>query len=166
MSKTIETKTAETILQTPNVFEICGRRFDVAPPTTATLIQVSKLMSQLPTNLEKTDNYIYGSLMIAKDCEIIGLTVATLILGVKKHSNISEQKNKALNWLKIGKQKDQSQEFQYKELSDLILENYSPSQLDKLVVDLLTRMELKDFFDLTISLLEVNLLRKTKREMV
>lgn len=157
MSKTIETKTAETILQTPNVFEICGRRFDVAPPTMATLIQVSKLMSQLPTNLEKTDNYIYGSLMIAKDCEIIGLTVATLILGVKKHSNIHAQKNKALNWLKIGKQKDQ-----YQELSDLILENYSPSQLDKLVVDLLTRMELKDFFELFTSLQEINLLRKTR----
>lgn len=157
MSKTIETKTAETILQTPNVFEICGRRFDVAPPTMATLIQVSKLMSQLPIKLEKTDNYIYGSLMIAKDCEIIGLTVATLILGVKKHSNIPAQKNRALNWLKIGKQKDR-----YQELSDLILENYSPSQLDKLVVDLLTRMELKDFFELFTSLQEINLLRKTR----
>lgn len=159
MSKTIETKTAETILQTPNVFDVCGKRFDVAPPTTATLIQVSKLISQLPTNLEKTDNYIYGSLMIAKDCEIIGLTVATLILGVEKHSTTNSAKNKALKWLNIRKDK-------YKELSDLILENYSPSQLDRLVVELLTRMELKDFFDLTISLLEVNMLRKTKKEMV
>ncbi|MCC8155482.1 MAG: hypothetical protein LIP01_15645 [Tannerellaceae bacterium] len=56
MAKTIESKVADTILERKMKLEIGGKYYEVAPPTTATLILVSELVAQLPPY--KPGNYL------------------------------------------------------------------------------------------------------------
>ena len=71
----IENKTADTILQKPLNIAIGGATYEVAPPTIATLIEVSRLTTRMPKTNMNTENIMLSSLNIAKDCEAIGLTL-------------------------------------------------------------------------------------------
>lgn len=155
--KTVENKTAETILQTPIKIEVGGRTFNVARPTTATLIEVSKLISLLPAVRLEEKNFIYESLSIAKDCSIIGQIAATLILGISKETHLPFEKESGIKWLKLRSTKNR-----YKELARDILLTLSPQELEEVIVEILKGMEIKSFFQVTTSLLEVNLLRATR----
>lgn len=154
---TIEGKVAETILQEPFKLSIGGKEFEISHPSTATLIEVSKLVSTLPKVKLDKSKYIYESLYIAKDCRVIGSILATLILGVHKHTNTPTERKTRLKRLIS---------FQWKsrvtELGDFILEALTPKELDDLLVDILKRMEIDSFFSVITSLLEVNLLRPTR----
>ena len=52
---TIESKVAATILERNITFEIDGEKYEIAPPSLATLILVSEIISTLPT----FENLIY-----------------------------------------------------------------------------------------------------------
>ncbi|MEI6752346.1 MAG: hypothetical protein WCK78_04185 [Paludibacter sp.] len=155
--KTVESKVAETILQENKKIEVGAHTFSIVAPTTATLIQVSKLISFLPSVKLDAENFIYESLSIAEKCDVLGAIAATMILGARKQPNTQSEKKSRLKWLKIGRKKSEIDE-----LAEFILYNLSPSELETLIVELLKGLEIQSFFQVTVSLLEVNLLRATR----
>jgi len=92
----IANRTAEAILEESIVVRLAGKEYSAKRPTLATLIEVSKLLSQLPntevfnvenmTNEKMIDAHKKG-LFYAKECGIVGLILATFILGYDKRSN-------------------------------------------------------------------------------
>lgn len=156
----IEQQVAETILQKTIEVHVGDMVYEAAPASTATLILVSGLVSQLPIVQLSEDNVMIETLSIAQDCRVLGDILAVLILGakgLKETREVIEPKLFGL-WSKkktvvIDKQA---------ELADILLKELSPRNLNSLLVELLTSMEIADFFGLITSLLEVNLLRQTR----
>lgn len=158
-NKKIEEKVAETILQESQIIQIGKKTYDLRPASVATLIQVSKLISKLPDvklEMENNADVLVGTLMIANKCEVIGLIAATLILGVNKPVTAPPTLERFLRWLTIGF-KDR-----HEILGEKILYELGPKGLNSLVMEQLSRLEISFFFGTITSLLEVNILRKTK----
>ncbi|MDR1197529.1 MAG: hypothetical protein LBK94_00755 [Prevotellaceae bacterium] len=153
LKNTIEKITCDAILQNPIAITVCGKEYHVAPPSTATLIEVSKYISQLPElNINKDGNVVMETLSIAKDCEALGDIVAILILGKK---NLITEKKRLFGLIKY---KVDNQ----KKLAGEILLNLSTEELNDLFVKLLNLLKVDFFFDITIFLKDVNMLKKTK----
>lgn len=158
MTKQIEQKVAETVLQQPFYKNIGPYTIRVHQASTATLIKVSALISTLPREKVDYKNVINETLRIARKCNVLGDIASTLLLG---------ESNKSIFWLK----RELCFGLKLKvpvsrsTLSRLLLESLGAKELNILVVDLLSKMEIADFFGLTISLLEINMLSPT-REMV
>ena len=146
----LENKTAKAILQQPVEVVIGEKTYQVAPPTIATLILVSEAISKLPKVNLDNEKIASESLNIAKDCAVLGEIVAILILGAKEL---------------IGTRKSLfgTKEVDRKAiLATEILSELNPKQLSEMLNKLLAGMELGFFFQITTSLIEINLLRKTK----
>lgn len=148
--KKIETKVADTILQRSQEVTIGAKTYQVAPPSTATLILVSELVAQMPKIKLDTADVMAESLMIAKDCRVIGDIVAVLILGAK-----GLKKSKWFGFLKNNNQSD---------LAKKILEDIKPVDLNSLVLRLLQGMEISFFFGVSTFLIGINLTKETKAE--
>lgn len=147
----IESKVADTILQKPMEVVVAGETYEVAPPSIATLILVSKEISKLPRYKMKDNNLMEDVLSIAKDCKPIGDIAAILILGAKK---CRLPQNRLLKLFHRGNNKN--------ELARKLLEEMTVREVQNLIAQLLQQMQLGDFFGLTTFLLEVNLIRPTK----
>jgi hypothetical protein len=149
MNKNIEKRASETILQKPFSVVVGKNTYEVAPPSVATLILVSEDVAKMPQiNISKSSEEIVTTVLrTAKDCKFIGNILAILILGAKK----AEQKRKW--WQKHNKKTALAKEILY---------NYSPKELQKILFELLARMEIADFFALTVSLTQINLLENEK----
>ena len=151
--ETIENRTANAVLQEPVEIEIAGEIYKAAPPSIATLILASSAISKLPQINLDSENIASESLYIAKDCEILGEIIAVLILGAK---GLKETK-KMFFGLK-------TKEIDHKAiLTDKILKELTPKQVNEVLVKLLAGMDIAFFFATTNSLIEINLLRKTKK---
>ena len=159
MNKTIEQTVAETILEQPFEVKVGEKSYQVASASTATLILVSEAISQLPHIALDTEKVVEETLSVAKDCRILGDIAAILILGAK---NITEKKKVP-----------QIKEKRY--LCGLIRRPYTVEveiTIDKkaelakelLVSQILSRMQIADFFGLTTFLVELNLLHPRKVE--
>lgn len=146
MDKNIETKVAKAILQEPFAVHIGSKTYRVAPPSVATLILVSEVISKVKTEKIDYDNILNESLRIAKDSKWICEIISIMILGAKKVNK--------RHWLTMRKQKNV--------LTRELLTNKEPKELRMLMTELLSRMQIGDFFGLTTSLIEINLLRQTK----
>jgi hypothetical protein len=157
MNKTIQSEVADTVLERNQTVQIGKKTFEIAPPTIATLILVSELVATMPAIKLDSESIMTESLMIAKDCRPLGEIVAVLILGAK---NV-EQKRSIWHRFGIGsKPKDV-----VAELAKYILLNISAKQLNEIIVQLLSGMEISFFFSISTSLIEINLIRAT-REVV
>lgn len=163
MTKTIEQRVAEAVLQKPKDIVIGDKTFKVTPPSIATLILVSEAISLLPKTTLSKDKIVEGVLFIAKDCCILGDILATLILGSKRlKETVTVKKNRENRFFRFFK-KTKTQTIDRKtELSQWLLEELSPAQLHKLFFDLIKDFQLGDFFGLTTFLIEINLLHQTK----
>jgi len=159
MKKTIESKAAATILQRPNEITVGNKTYQVAPPSPATLILVSELVSQMPQiNLDESD-IISESLRVAKDCRVIGDIIAVLILGAQ---NLLQTKRVIKRvWLIFPKYETIIVDRQ-KELATEVLYDLRPIELNAIVQKLMVMMELSFFFSLTTFLIGINLLKVTK----
>ncbi len=152
---TIESKTSKTILEEPTEYTIQGVAIKAAPPSTATLIKISELVSKMPSVNSNVEQIVYEVLRVARDCRIVGKIAAYLLLGVTGVQVVSERSFFGL--------------FSYKkkitadELADMLLQE-PPSVLSQIIVERLNSMEVADFFGITTSLAEVNILRQTKRK--
>lgn len=157
--KNIEGKVAETILQDSEKIKIGKKIYEVRPASVATLIQVSKLIAKLPDvklDIENNADILVGSLMIANKCEILGEIAATLVLGARKPSHTPQWVKNLLQLLKIGFKS------KHEKLGEKILFELGSKDLNSMVVRQLSKLEIGDFFGLTTSLLDVNILRRTK----
>lgn len=146
MKKTIEQKTADTLLQKDSCFIIGGKRYVVAKPSAATLVDVSAEISLLPhLKLGDGSNSI-DVLRSAKDCECIGNIIAMMVVGSKGRGSMVKSIFRNMKLRRVRR---------------VIMEELSPKELYKLVYKLLGYMEINDFFALIAFLNEVNMTKAT-----
>lgn len=156
--KNIENRVAETILQRPKTVVVGGVSYEVAPPSTATIIRISEM---LPTDFDidmQPKHMLKETLRIAKRCRFLGDIAACLILGFDEVKEIKVVKEKRFFGLVTYERKiviDKKAELANKCIS------MGPAWLDNLYADLLD-MEIGSFFGLTTFLIGVNLLKPTK----
>lgn len=151
---TVESKTAKAILEEPTDYLIQGVAIKAAPPSTATLIKVSELVSQMPSINNDTEQMIHESLRTAKHCSILGKIAAYLLLGVQGFQTIEQKTFMGLIPYK--------KKVTAGELADMILHE-PPSFLSQIIIERLNALEVADFFGITTSLAEVNILKQTKK---
>ena len=144
-NETLESKVANVLLQKETEIQIGKKTYKAAPPTLATLIAVSELISKLPHYHLDRENVVTESLHIAKDCKVIGV----LILGAKPPT----PRTFLSRWLRSEKQDQQR-------LATEILHELSPTQLHSTMAALLNSLNIADFFALTTFLLDINLTKK------
>ena len=163
---TIESSVASAILE-KNIgsIEIEGATYEIAPPSTATLILVSEIVSTLPIVEKVPNNEIVNSVLhFAKDFRPLGDIAAVLILGAKnltEERTITQEKRHLFGLLKR-KAEIKIKVDKKAELAKIILENVRPTILFNVVVRRLQDMEISSFFAITTSLSEANILKPTK----
>lgn len=170
-TKTPEQKAAEAILQEAERVTIDGMDYEVGKPTVATVIMVSEAVSLLPgMNRVKNEDIAYEVLRVAKGTQALGRIAAILVLGarrVKQHLPAAgEGKPPHYPWWQFWKRSKAKQGNQSREevdaLADRIMETYSPRELSQLISRRLFDLQIGDFFGLTTSLAEANILKPTR----
>lgn len=175
MKKTLEQQAAATILEQPiGEITVAGMKYQIAPPTTATLIMVSALISELPEiDPETTDTAVLAeTLRIAKDCDALGQIAATIILGakrIKEHpiktidTYATEKKWSWRHFKRVEKiTKTTLPVFERDYIAGVILEEMTPAALHEFLMATLAEAGIADFFVLTTSLQTKNLLARTE----
>lgn len=169
--ETLEKKVADAILErASDSITIDGNEYPIAPPSPATLILVSELVSTMPIVKKDAENALYEVLSTAKDLSVIGKIVATLMLGakrIKEHRKVAivnTEHSRKWSWRKLRfvmqNTTKEVEELDY--LSEKILEEVTPATLLKVVINRIGNMQVMDFFELTTSLSAANLLKRTK----
>ena len=150
---TVIQSVCDTILQNYQIIKVGGREYKVAPPTVATLIEVSKYIAQVPDiKVTEGGNVLMEVLSSAKDCDYFGDIVAILILGKK---NLVTEK-KYLGGLIRREQNNQ------KRLASELINTLSAEEMNGLILEIFKLLKVDFFFGISTFLKEVNLLRKTK----
>ncbi len=148
--QTAENRVARAILQETKTVEVGGKTYEVAPPSIATLIKVSELVSQMPQVDTSTQDFIGEALRVAKESRVIGDIIATVILGAKR---IRDYKAAIFGGRKS----------EFAGLSDALLHEKTPKELSELLADILVqRMDIGFFFQIGTSLSAVNLTKTTR----
>ena len=167
----IEKKVADTILQQPQEIKVGKKKYETAPPSTATLILVSEAVSRLPQHtieVKEGDSIAQPCLAIAKDCAPMGEIAAILILGAKGltevvKEKIETQERRFFGLIRKTKIVEVERTVDRKaELAKEILEDHTPTEVFNIITRQLSTMQLSDFFATTTFLIEINLLRQTK----
>lgn len=164
--KNIETQAAQTILEEPLTLTIGQKTYTVAPPTVATIIRVSEAVSRLPHLKLDPERVVEEVLAVGKDCRVLGEIAALLILGGQnsQRQEIRRQTGgKRLLWGLIDTRRWAVTVIDPKEeLTEELLNNLSPHRLFEVISQILSRLELSDFFGVTTFLSEINLLHQTR----
>jgi len=141
---TTEKKVADALLQREQEITLSGKVYKVAPPSMATLVLVSECLAELPDELFTATgddvNLTIEALRSARYARSIGKAIATLILGAKR----IRRDNLLSWWLRCLKQASRLDRVALK-----VLESYPPSELSSVFLQLVSRMEVGDFFALT-----------------
>lgn len=169
MQETIESKVAAAILEKEIAqIEIGGEVFKVAPPSIATLILVSEIISRMPTMEKVPSEQVFNAVLhSAREYNGLGELVAVLILGAKglTEERVRIEEDKKLFGLIRRKREVRETVDRKAELSARILEEVAPYELYEIVTKCFKRLEIGAFFALTTSLSEANLLTPTKGEV-
>lgn len=160
MPENIESRVSKTVLQQREEITVGSEIMEVAPPSTATLILVSEETAKLPHVKLDSENIAGEVLYVAKDCRVLGDIVAILILGAKNLRTTKIVEKKRLFGL-ITERREITIDNKA-ELAKKLLEDITPRELHNLTVRLLKALQIADFFGLSISLIEVNLIRQTR----
>lgn len=169
----LEKLVTDTILQrASDVIVIDGNEYPITPPTPATLILTSELVSTLPVVNRQADNILLEVLSKAKDLSVIGKIAATLILGakrIKEHRYITiEHRTETKRWswrnfrYVVERATITKKALEVDYLAERILNEVTNETLVKIVSKRLGMMQIGDFFELTTSLSEANQLKRTK----
>lgn len=154
--KPIEQKVTDTVLQRRKTITVGEFTYEIVPPTTSTMILVSEQIAKLPVMWTK--NILSSVLLNAKDCKPLGDIAAILILGAKGLTETIEVRNNLIKKkVTINRQA---------ELAGSLLLNHSTAELNQIIQAGLDGNEVGDFFGLTTSLLGLNVLKRTKEEVV
>jgi len=160
MKKKIEESgTIEVSQKIKREITIGDQIYQVAPPSVATIIEVSELVAQMPQVELDPQMGVTESLMIAKKCQILGDTIAVLVLGAGSHFETRTVVRKRLFGLLL-----QRKNVKVDVRAELAKEalKMGPTKLNETIAKLLHGQELDAFFGLVTSLIEVNLLKATK----
>jgi len=157
----VEKRVADTILQKPINVKVGDKTYTANQPSVATLIMASKEIAKLPPQDMDSENIVYESLNIAKDCHVIGDVLAILILGAKQ---IKLQQKQSNSLLKRFYSLFKDQEITKEQLAEDILTDVQPQDLIIMLNRLLDSMQIAFFFGITTSLNDINLLKATKKK--
>lgn len=146
---TVESKTSDAVLQLPTEIRIGNKMYKVAKPTAATLILISKYISELPVvDVDRNIRTLDYALSIA--CQDHSADIlAMLIIGAKKpiyNKGILGSINKMMQ----------------KKLSEKILYNLDYEEIFVNTMSILSNIKTAFFLSNLIFLKEINLLRPTK----
>ncbi|MBR4886824.1 MAG: hypothetical protein IKU16_06055 [Muribaculaceae bacterium] len=168
----IEKKVTDAILQRAESFVLDGVEYTITPPTPATLILISELVSTMPVVDRKASNILYEVLATAKDLSVIGKIVATLILGAKRIKERryvtiqDETETKRWSWKRLrfvtSRTTIETKVLEIDYLAERLLNEVTNEALVNIVSKRLGMMQIGDFFELTTSLSEANQLKRTK----
>lgn len=156
----IEQKAADAILQRALPITVNGITYNVPPVSLATLILVSREISRLPQKKMDAKNMVLESLSSAADYTPLPEILATLLLGAKGIQKHSIAKRRRFFGL-LAMDEDVVVDCKA-ELSARIMSEWSFDQMYSVFIEIVKSMHLNDFFALTVSLAEVNLLRQTR----
>lgn len=163
---TIENSVAAAILEKSiGSINIDGVIYEIAPPSTATLILISEIVSTLPVvNKVPAEDIVTSVLHYAQYYRPIGDIAAILILGAKNliEERIVAHEKRYLFGLIRRKTEAVIKVDKKAELAKIILENVRPTTLFNVIVQRLQDMEIGSFFAITTSLSEANILKPTK----
>lgn len=170
MMETIEQKVASAILERPiGALEIAGKRYEIASPSVSTLILVSEIVSTLPVVKQVPKEEIVANVLhFAKDYGRLGEICAVLILGRKGLTEEREVEEEVVKPVFFGLFKRRETVTRTvvvdrkAELAQIILDEVRPSVMMDIIIRRLRDMEIGDFFGITTSLSEANLLMPTK----
>lgn len=156
MAKTIERRTAETILQSPLEVKVGDKVYKVAPPCAATLMLASALIPEIP-KLDIEGNRLYETLAFAKDCQVTYRIMATLIIGAKA---IREEKSRMP---KVRRLFLKPQKSSVDVLAEELMYECTNEEVYDIAQKILTEgMGVNDFFGLSASLREISLIQMTR----
>jgi len=151
--ETIEGKTAETLLQSDEAIEIGGKRYDVAPQTTGTLVLASAIIAELPSSKGVSGDEVLGFVLnSAKEYGKVGEVLAVLVVGAKRLKCGSWFSRLFWRW-------------RCRQLAGRFLNEVGTDELIRAFVEVLGRMRGSDFFGLTTFLQEIKTTTPT-REVV
>lgn len=170
--KTVEQQVADVILERDvTSIEINGEVYKVAPPSIATLIMASEIISTMPIiepipkdDPERNQKIFRVVLNTAKDFKALGELAAVLILGAKglNEEIIIEVPTKRFFGLLRGKKRVSKTIDKKSKLARAIMEDYTPSKIFDLMLNRINGLEIGNFFAITTSLSEVNILKPTR----
>lgn len=160
MADTIEKKVAQTILQMPTEIQVGQKTYKVAPPSVATIILVSRYTAEMPRLQLDDKRVIEDTLRHGKECAPLGNIIATLILGAKAiKADVAKRESlwgKVKRWLGLGGKSLMER------TASAILEDMTPREVYAAAMQLLSGMQVTDFFGLSTFLCEINLTKPTK----
>ncbi len=146
---TIEQRVVNTILKNPIKIKIGDKEYRPKPPTLSAIFRVSAIVSAFPqtdTKLSKAPEEVLKHVLLnAYQYESAGAIIATLVLG----------------WYK-----NPTDEFlaEHEALATLVEDTFEPRQYDELLRTLLNVQQTSDFFVLTATLSELNLIEGKREE--
>lgn len=166
---TIESRVASAILErTVATLDLDGERYEIAPPTLATLILVSEIVATLPVvnNTDVApDDRLYSALHHARYYRRIGEMAGVLILGAKNVTG--ERIVKKRRWFGLLPAKRIIEKYnRAAELGEKIVMNLRPMLIYELIIKLLRQNDISSFFAITTSLSAANIIKPTKTEVV
>lgn len=169
--KNVERRASDTLLERRTDIMVGGHRYSVAPPSLATLMEVSGLIGGAKEwdDVADEDTVAGIALMRAMDAPMICEVVSTLILGANRA--VCETSWLEGMWIKArgGRRNNEkigaSYEADKKLLVERLMYEVTPNELLGLLTTLLEGMELGAFFGITTFLRELNVAKPT-REVV
>ena len=148
---TIEQQTAAAMLQQPVTVTLGGERYEVKPPTLATLIEVSAIISQMP-RVDPNASVVDVVLGQAKDFKMIGKLFALLILGYEE----------AMQTVKTHWWSRRPFATRGERLGTVIMLHATPKEAQEAMMQVLQGMDLSSFFALTTFLGGLTVTKPTK----
>lgn len=159
-NKQIEAKVKDTILSKAIMVQVGSKTYEVAPPTIATLILASEAVSRIPKFTLDPEKLVQECFCIARHTRFLGEIAAVLILGAQRSElRVKPAQRGLFSRLRALFSRRRTQKDQ---LTDEILLNLSPKELFKVISQIMSTLELSDFFGLTTFLTEINLLHQTR----
>lgn len=158
----LEKKVSDTILQKPIEVKFGEKSYQIARPTLATLIEVSKYASELPAeeNIEK-DNIVPYILNEAKGVGLILARItAVLIIGGQniRKTRVRRLKRK-FAWINFYEEEEKSN---VDDLAEEIVKNASCEELSNVISLALSHQNIGFFLSIIISLKGANISQQKK----
>lgn len=153
MTKTVEQKVAETILQDTFTVQVGAKEYRVRPITYGTLIRISGVISTIPP-IPDEENIFAGALKYGIHADKLAEIVALCILN-RRDTRTRYKRHYRKLW------KPTIVEAGLDELKSEIMHNCTIGEVGAIIRTIFSKMELSDFFGVMVSLAGVNLTAET-----
>lgn len=156
--QTIESATADAVLERVQAITIGGVEYLVAPPTLATLILVSEEVSYLPNVEFDEENIMNDALRVAKRYRGLASIAAILILGAQRLE--AEEEYTYKKWGIFPRKRKVKVNMKARVAEAMM--NVEISELSAAISTLLKMLKVEHFFAVATFLTSINLTKPTK----